>query len=412
MTKLAVMNNAEWIATIIITRFSGLLSFAGSSLILFIIFADCVNKWKRIHYRLLAGICFFDVLYSLCMIVSTAAIPKDTDDGYHIRGNIGNTATCKAQGFLLQLGALGMPLYLASLSLYYLLVIRYNVNDDVIRRKVEPFMHIISIAFPLGTAIAALCLNLYHHKLLLCWIEAEPFGCTVDESIECTEAANAPKYEVAFAGIWFALVFIFEVICMGLIYGTVRKRERVMNAFSFRGRNGRILVHSSNRVTVERRDTAIQAILYISAFVFTYVWPFVSFFMFHVTNARPNFVFVLMTMFFTPLLGFWNFLAFIRPRYMKLAREHRNVSFWWKMKTILSSRINAVPASPPPITEAPRRLSIVTQSRRFSITTAAFFGANVSRRGSIESVTNIGTIATSSNETINHHVIVEDTSND
>ena len=49
---------------------------------------------------------------------------------------------------------------------------------------------------------------------------------------------------------------------------------------------GRILVHSSNRVTLERSETALQAISCISAFIL-YIWPFTSFFMYHVTTPAP-----------------------------------------------------------------------------------------------------------------------------
>jgi hypothetical protein len=244
-------------------------------------------------------------------------------------------------------------------------VIRYNFNDDVIQRKVEPFMHFICIALPLSTAIAALCLNLYHQKLFMCWIEAKPWGCTVDDSMTCTEGANAPWYEMSFAGAWIGLAFIFEVIFMGLIYATVRKREQIMNTFAFRGRDGRILSPSSTRVSVERRDTAIQALLYISAFLFTYMWPFGSFFMYHVRDRGPDFTYLLLSMFFVPLLGFWNFLAFMRPRYLKLAREHRNTSFTWKMKTILLSR-NPRP-TPSPRLAVRRRSSAASAASNISI---------------------------------------------
>lgn len=336
--RLPINDRSEWIAAITVSRISGGISMIGSGLILTMIFADRINKLKKTQYRLLVGICCSDMLFSFCTIISTAAIPKDTDSYYKIHGNVGNAATCKAQGFFIQLGILGMPLYLISLSLYYLLVIRYNVNDDVIRRKVEPFMHVFSICIPLSTAIAALCLNLYHQKLFVCWIEAKPWGCTVDKSLVCTEGANAPWYELSFAGIWFILAFVFEVICMGLIYATVRKRERIMNTFSFRGRDGRILSRCSTRVTEERRDTAIQAILYISAFLFTYLWPFGSFIMYHALGRSPDASYTLASIFFMSLLGFWNFIAFLRPRYVKVSRQNKDKSFVWKMKTILLSK--------------------------------------------------------------------------
>jgi hypothetical protein len=324
--------NAQWIATLTLTRISGVLSILGSSAILYMILSHRKKRLQQRHNRLLVGVCIFDLFRSTALMVSTAAIPRDTVSSFPIYGVMGNAATCKVQGFFIQFGG-GTLFYLASLSLHYLLTIRYEMDDELISRKIEPWMHTISILIPTSTAIAAWCLDLYHHKYTLCWISAKPWGCAAHPST-CEAAANAPYFEFLFGYFWMFITILIQGVCMILVYWTVRRRERIMDSFNFRGRDGRVLVQSSSQISTQRRDTAIQAVLTISTTLLTYSFPLALDIAAN-TGRQVSLPFLFLCNFFTPLLGFLNFAVYIRPRYMNVSRSNPQQSFWGNFKSVL-----------------------------------------------------------------------------
>jgi hypothetical protein len=86
-------------------------------------------------------------LSSFAQALGATMVPKEMN--YLIPGAQGNTATCTAQGFLINLGAHVVALYNCSICFYYLSIIRYNKKDAYIRNKLEPWFHGISTIIPL-----------------------------------------------------------------------------------------------------------------------------------------------------------------------------------------------------------------------------------------------------------------------
>jgi hypothetical protein len=318
--------NSQWIATLTLTRISGVLSILGSSAILYMILSHGKKRLQQRNDRLLVGFCFFDLFRSTALMVSTAAIPRDTVSSFPIYGVMGNAATCKIQGFFIQFGG-GTLFYLASLSLHYLLTIRYDMNDELISRKIEPWMHTISILIPTSTAIAAWCLDLFHHKYTICWISAKPWGCAAHPST-CEAAANAPYFEFLFGYLWMFITILIQVICMILVCLTVRPRERIVDS------DGRVLVNISSQISSQRRDTSIQALLTISTTLLTYSFPLALDISAN-SGRQVSLPFLFLCDFFTPLLGFLNFAVYIRPRYMNVSRSNPQQSVWDKFKSVL-----------------------------------------------------------------------------
>jgi hypothetical protein len=72
--------------------------------------------------QIMLGMSVFDVVGAFAWALSTAPIPKYNKDGdsTYIYGAIGNNATCKLQGFLIQLSFTSI-FYNVALSMYYLL---------------------------------------------------------------------------------------------------------------------------------------------------------------------------------------------------------------------------------------------------------------------------------------------------
>ena len=111
------------------------------------------------------GLSTFDALQSIAYAMTPLVSPRDSK----FYGAIGNDRTCSAQGFLLILG-LAVPMYNTSLSLFYLLIIRYNVRRATLSAKIEPFLHAVSILAPLTLAIVSLSVGGINSESVACYL--------------------------------------------------------------------------------------------------------------------------------------------------------------------------------------------------------------------------------------------------
>jgi hypothetical protein len=102
---------------------------------------------------------------------------------------IGNQATCEAQGFFMQLSLTGTPLYTLSLAIFYLCVIKYEMPDETFRKKVEPYLHLITNLWAWSTALFALLSGSIHSSTddSSCYINASPLDCLDDPNVDCVQ---------------------------------------------------------------------------------------------------------------------------------------------------------------------------------------------------------------------------------
>lgn len=120
------------------------------------------------------GMSLLDVAASLSSMIGPLPIPAETETATHAYGN---TATCSAQGFGIQLG-IGVPLYNAVLSLYYTMTIVFIVQDVFIRKYVEWLFHIAPLGFVFTTAIYGVVNELFNPNDIgmFCYFESYPYG--------------------------------------------------------------------------------------------------------------------------------------------------------------------------------------------------------------------------------------------
>ena len=165
---------SQQVALAIVPKITSSLSIIGSSYIIF----DCVRALRRkrddrnTYRRLMIGISGVDITMSSCFFLSTWPMPRGTPFVFGARGS---TQTCTAQGFFAQIGVSSV-MYNASLSTYYLLVIRYGWLESRVVH-VEPWLHAIPLVFGFATMIVGLCLKLYNYGVWDCWIAPYPLGC-------------------------------------------------------------------------------------------------------------------------------------------------------------------------------------------------------------------------------------------
>ncbi|KAL7474041.1 hypothetical protein ACHAW6_000039, partial [Cyclotella cf. meneghiniana] len=106
-----------------------MLSMAGS---LFIIYdkLQTHQKHAKLMNQLLSTLSLFDIMGSIAYALTTLPTPE-SDELY---GAKGNTKSCTAQGFFIQIGTIACFLNV-SLALYYLLTIKYGWTEERLKRK-------------------------------------------------------------------------------------------------------------------------------------------------------------------------------------------------------------------------------------------------------------------------------------
>ena len=295
----------QWIALLCTARFSSSLSLLGSLTIIFMILRRRKIRLALIHNRLLLGVSTLDIIASISLEVGTAAVvPSYTS---YVYGASGTDVSCKTQGFLCML-LLGIPVYNASLCIYYLAVIKYDVKEHILQ-KYEKYMHGIPIFIALSLAVSALWLDLYQstNYLVICWI---PDGIRdVPMKLFIWKVITLVIIQLSFVVIFFT---------MAGVYYTVRQQSNVMQQYQNNYFPRASVVESTNtavgmnrnRTNTEsqqqannhsndkaKRETATQAFLYLAAFLLTFSFSTINSF----TSGGHSFFIAFMTTLLFPL---------------------------------------------------------------------------------------------------------------
>jgi len=136
------------------------------------------------YYRILLGMSAMDVFASFFTgTLNTVLVSRDSG-GW---GAYGNTATCSFSGFWNQL-QVGVPLYNASLAVYFWVYIPYGGRSNTISsgvagsggqilrimQWVEPVLHTVPWAIGIGTASLGVVKQWFNAQVVPeigCWIE-------------------------------------------------------------------------------------------------------------------------------------------------------------------------------------------------------------------------------------------------
>lgn len=232
-----------------------------------------------VQRELLLALSFFDILSSTAWAFASYPLPSESA----IYGAHGNSATCTAQGFFVQLGQTG-AFYNMTLSFLYLMTIRYGWRDHELRR-VSKYFHLASIA---GLGMAFGGIPFYGNTVWGCYIQAPPF-------------ADSITPLVMFSIIPISIVTIIATVNMVLVYLHVRQHDASNSRWRFSNTDGR----SANM------GSAVfwQSTVYLAGFYF--VWP--VFMIYNLSYGQLSYPIYVLAVLFTPTQGLWNALAYFRP---------------------------------------------------------------------------------------------------
>jgi hypothetical protein len=221
--SMSSFTEGQQIALAVTPKITASLSILGSAWIVVEILT-VPEKRANVYNRLLCAMSINDVILSSWYFSSTWPIPEGTDGVYMA---IGNERSCVVQGFFLQWFGISPPICKfrrskwgmqllnltaavltpsivirffvdnACLAIYYVVVVKYAISEETLRRFVEPPMHLFVLSFGLCTGLTGIFLDLYNNANLWCWIAPYPLDCqdswTYGEST-CERGDNAWIY--------------------------------------------------------------------------------------------------------------------------------------------------------------------------------------------------------------------------
>ena len=228
---------------------------------------------------------------SVVNIMSTWPIPEGTPGVY---GAVGTTGTCTAQGFFNETGNITTPMYNCMLCVYYILIIRNGWSETRVE-KIEPYLHVLPLVVGWTMGIAGLPLTLYNPSGWLCWYAPYPGNCLNDPDVPCESGKLAFVFRWVHYGIIWSAIF-FVTVGMFLIYRKVQLNEAKTKRFrqhvhpdvkdaprparrlSFINRQENAL-REQQEAAGRSRKVANQAMLFVGALYFTWIFTTVSRFM-------------------------------------------------------------------------------------------------------------------------------------
>ena len=319
-------------------RIAGILTILGAGYIIQDIAKDAARR-KTTKNRIMLFMSCCDFLNGFVQsVIGPSMVPKEIG----IPGAMGNQLTCDVQGFLVYVTVVASGLYNCSLALCYLLIVRYEYSDERLR-VLEPYFLYMPIISCLVIAIAGLPFGIFNFDgKYICSVHASPLDCNAPDSpVECDRGG---KYVYWFYLSGIVMIIIgacFIIVCMVKLYTAVIQRERSGDRFRF-SRSSFIITSPAEipPSAITQRSSSIrhhrdlsrtmrsQGLWYSGAFLFT-------FFPVGLLSLWQIEILIYLALVAARFIGFTNAVIYVRPKFLKFRRDHRNIgvvsSIWYTL---------------------------------------------------------------------------------
>ena len=313
---------------------SASLSITGSVCIVYlIVFRQRKSLETDPFRRLMVAMCVCDVIHSFWLLWQGILLPRETSPRAFA---IGNRATCSMLGFFAQFG-FSVAFYNGMISFHHLLTIRHGLTPSQIASRYEPYMHGLSIFWPLTTAIIGVSLGAFNENFVgpMCWFANYPQGCETDPLQPCRVfilgyVTTGGPVGVIFICIAINMLRIYWHVRSTLSRGATRSLDSVSSVDTTSS------PPTSNPYTTQIQQVAAQAYLFVFVFCLTFCFGFlnqsleasVDGTVENPWDERNIFPTIVLHQLFYPLQGFLNFFVFVRPRYLAMRDECPDLSRW------------------------------------------------------------------------------------
>lgn len=308
-------------------RITGGTSVISSTTLIYLIMRSDV-KLYTIYHRIMFGMSIADVLASTAMSLSTLPMPTEMKIDYGFVGmRLGNAQTCRAQGFFFVFGVTAMYAYNGALCVYYACVIAFKMKEQTIRKRLEPYMHLVPISLAFSVGLPPLFFDSYWATGWEGWCTFAPGDSMNDSRRDTIRNISSIVLMVLILAILTIVVSSFYLIISRILHTQRILRNAAMisrtsnGSDSFLRRRGQLL----NSVT-EASDTSkvifVQAIAYICAFLVTLSTPLIH----TLIGDREEFWVIKLQVILVPLQGLFNLFIYIGHRIYNYRRVHPGVT--------------------------------------------------------------------------------------
>lgn len=311
---------------------SGSLSAIGSLMIIIIIRRSGI---KSTYHRIMLLMSIADIFTSISIALTTLPMPKDVIYPFETP-SYGSIATCEAQGFLYMFGNGLLFMVNGHLHLYYLLRLKFEIQERIIWKYVEPIMHVLCFSVAFGLTIGSLKSDFINPSPTdpMCVWHTYPAQCTIEEDPNCRGSDKGGEAHKSFEFVYkftLGLASSFLTLVMALIvskfYG-VRRRIQMLDDESIDltpDKHDLIEFAGNQSKTITK-----QAIMYCLAFVLTWVFSAVEFFQDRDEDDPYERIVAIavLRLIFQPLQGFFNLLIFVDHKITNLRENDANMG--WK----------------------------------------------------------------------------------
>ena len=298
-------------AAIIIAMVTGSISFLSSMIIISIVLRS-MSGIKTTYHRIIFGLSSADCLTSLMIALTTIPMPKDVIYPFEMP-SYGNIATCEAQGLIFMMGnGLGLCMN-GILNIYYLCTLRYNMPEKTFRCYLEIPLYIaafvLCVTVPSVTLIKEELLN-PSPSYPFCVPNTYPLGCTKADNPECRGGGDSDIFGILFY-YSMSLSFFTLMITMALIFHSFYRNARSLRKALKNNPSQEIDAKYEALQYAQETSSIIgrQALMYIAAFLITWVFGIVHFVL-RDTGNDNNELLSILRMIFQPLQGFFNLAIF------------------------------------------------------------------------------------------------------
>ena len=163
----------------------------------------------------------YQVIFSICLIVGSAAAPYST---VHVDGR-GTIGTCTAQGFLLYVGFDVVHLYYCMFSFYFYVAIKNDFDLAKVKR-VETYIHLFVPMYPLCTGIYLLIIGGFNYGGYgFCFVGSSPLMCEVSVDVPCERGTSKHGVYLFIHTVCVAFILIFPPIMVAYTYWYMKKHK-------------------------------------------------------------------------------------------------------------------------------------------------------------------------------------------
>lgn len=243
---------------------SAFLSFVCSALIISHAFRSRARQKLTTYHRLVIGLSIFDIISSIS-IFSGSFFFQDMDEP---------TSQCNVNGFLQFLSLFAAALYNTALSIMFLLIVRFDISDQVLQKYYEPIFHFVAIVPFFIIAVFGLFAQVYNPVFgVACWLYAYPYNCIGDECERGGEWAG--RYQVLLVATFWVVGAILTLANISIyckVRNTVNRSQRHLTA-SVRGSSNTSLNRGATTPS-KSQQVARRSLLFCGGYGMVYCFGF------------------------------------------------------------------------------------------------------------------------------------------